>query len=208
MKDAARYIAAGAVATILIVAAFAVGRITAPPPVIESSADTVTKIVTRYKDFPDPVKTAAAGFVKIPDYRFITDTVTNEVLKIVHDETDIYLPREQKYYEEADGALRVWVSGVDPRLDRWEWDQSTTTITEKIQLKPKSWSISAYAGAGSIFIQNRTIFESKAGLSLNYNTSPHCKISISAGGNCTVEGGKILFGPQVEGAIAYDIFQW
>lgn len=169
MKDAARYIAAGAVATILIVAAFAVGRITAPLPEVERVTDTVTKVVTRYRDFPDPVKTAKAGFVRIPAYRFISDTVTQEQILIVHDTTAIYITREQKYYEEADGALRLWISGVDPRLDRYEWDQTTTTITETIRPKPKRWGLSIYAGGGITIAGGKILLGPQAGAAITYD---------------------------------------
>lgn len=169
MKDAARYIAAGAVATILIVAAFAVGRITAPPPEVERVTDTVTKVVTRYKDFPDPAKTAKAGFVRIPAYRFISDTVTQEQTLIVHDTTAIYITRERKYYEEADGALRLWISGVDPRLDRYEWDQTSTTVTETIRPKPKRWGLSVYFGGGATIVGGKILMGPQAGAAITYD---------------------------------------
>lgn len=169
MKEQLRYILAGAAVMALMLISFAAGRITAPLPEVERVTDTVTKVVTRYRDFPDPVKTAKAGFVRIPAYRFISDTVTQERNLIVHDTTAIYITREQKYYEEADGALRLWISGVDPRLDRYEWDQTTTTITETIRPKPKRWGLSIYAGGGITIAGGKILLGPQAGAAITYD---------------------------------------
>lgn len=169
MKEQLRYILAGAAVMALMFLSFTAGRITAPLSEVERVTDTVTKVVTRYKDFPDPVKTAKAGFVRIPAYRFISDTVTQERNLIVHDTTAIYITREQKYYEEADGALRLWISGVDPRLDRYEWDQTTTTITETIRPKPKRWSLSITAGYGVAVAGKQIQLAPFIGAGISYN---------------------------------------
>ena len=160
-------------AFILIAASFAlgdhVGKSSVEAGAPEIIRDTTVKIVTRYRDFPDPVKTAKAGFVRIPAYRFISDTVTQERILIVHDTTAIYITREQKYYEEADGALRLWISGVDPRLDRYEWDQTTTTITETIRPKPKRWGLSIYAGGGITIAGGKILLGPQAGAAITYD---------------------------------------
>ena len=169
MKEQLRYILAGAAVMALMLLSFAAGRITAPLPEVERVTDTVTKVVTRYRDFPDPVKTAKAGFVRIPAYRFISDTVTQERILIVHDTTTIYITREQKYYEEADGALRLWISGVDPRLDRYEWDQTSMTVTETIRPKPKRWGLSVYFGGGATIVGGKILLGPQAGAAITYD---------------------------------------
>lgn len=169
MKEQLRYILAGAAVMALMLLSFAAGRITAPQPEVERVTDTVMKVVTRYRDFPDPVNTAKAGFVRIPAYRFISDTVTQERILIVHDTTAIYITREQKYYEEADGALRLWISGVDPRLDRYEWDQTSTTVTETIRPKPKRWGLSIYAGGGITIAGGKILLGPQAGAAITYD---------------------------------------
>lgn len=121
-------------------------------------SDTVVKVVTKYKDFPDPVASASAGFIPIPVYKFITDTVTQEKLVVVNDTTFVYVPREQKYYEEEEGRLRLWVSGYDPRLDRYELDAIMTTVNNTVYAKPSRWSFTISAGWGLTYgIINRTI---------------------------------------------------
>ena len=122
-------------------------------------SDTVVRVVTKYKDFPDPVASASVGFVPIPRYMFFTDTLTEEIPVPVPGKTDtVYLPREQKYYEEEEGRLRLWVSGYDPRLDRYELDAITTTVNNTVYAKPSRWSFTISAGWGLTYgIINRTI---------------------------------------------------
>lgn len=113
--------------------------------------DTIVKVVAIYKDFPDPVASASVGFVQIPKYMFLSDTVGVPVPVPIPGPTDtqyVYLPREQKYYEEEEGRLRMWISGFDPRLDRYEWDAVSTTVTNTIYIKPSRWSFSISAGWG------------------------------------------------------------
>ena len=126
-----------------------VGRVQAVGTMV-AKTDTVVRIVTQYKDFPQPAKTALAGFVPVPRYMFLTDTITRvERAEIaVHDTTPVYLPREQQYYEEADGRLRLWVSGYDPRLDRWEMDERQATVTQTVTPRRSRWSLGLSAGYG------------------------------------------------------------
>lgn len=118
---------------------------------LDSKCDTTVKVVTVYKDFPKPAETALAGFVSVPAYKFITDTVTfvkwAEIAIPVHDTTVVYLPREQKYYEEEEGRVKVWVSGYEPRLDRYEVSWPETTITQTLVHRQR-WSFSVSGGWG------------------------------------------------------------
>ena len=134
----------------------------------ETKRDTVVKVVTVYKDFPQPQKTAQIGYVAVPAYKFITDTVTNEIPVFLHDTTVVYLPREQKYYEEADGKLRLWVSGYEPRLDRYEYDVETVTVTNTIKIKPSRLSISISGGYGAGMQNGRVILSPYFGFGLSY----------------------------------------
>lgn len=134
--------------------------------------DTITKVVTVYKDFPKPVKTASVGFVPIPAYRFLTDTVTQEIATVMHDTDTIYLPRESKYYEEEGGSLRMWVSGVDPRLDRYELDTRETVVTNTITKSAPRWSIGLQAGYGIAFYDKRCIASPFMGIGVTYRLFP------------------------------------
>ena len=148
---------AGCIAVGLIACSFLIGRATAPLPEAETVRDTITKIVPVWKDFPQPVKTVSAGFVAIPAYRFLTDTVVNNVDHyipiVLPDSTGtVFLQREQKFYSEDDGRLRLWVSGVDPSLDRYELDHIETTVTETIHPAPKRWGLSVTLGVGVSYV--------------------------------------------------------
>ncbi len=112
--------------------------------------DTVEKIVTVYKDFPQPAKTALSGYVAVPRYYFLTDTVNTVEVAIRRDTVTqfVYLPRETKYYEEEEGKLRLWVSGFQPQLDRYEVDWTTTTITETYRQRQKRWGLGITGGFG------------------------------------------------------------
>ena len=118
---------------------------------LDSKTDTVTKVVTVWKDFPQPVKTARLGHVAVPSVYFLTDTVTRtQLVEIaVHDSIPqyVYLPLEQKFYSEDDGRLRIWVSGYQPNLDRYEFDKAETTITQTLVHRQR-WSFSVSGGWG------------------------------------------------------------
>lgn len=133
-----------------------------------SRLDTVTRIVTVYKDFPKPQETALSGFVSVPAYKFITDTVTCvETAEIaVHDTTVVYLPRERKYYEEEDGRLRLWVSGYDPSLDRYEISWPETTVTRTVL--PRRWSLGVTAGYGAALHDKTVTLSPFVGFGVNY----------------------------------------
>ena len=136
-----------------------------------SERDTTTKIVTVYKDFPDPVKSSMAGVIAVPKYLFLTDTAHIEVEVPVPGDTVtqyVYLPREQKYYEEEEGRLRMWVSGYEPRLDRYELDAVTTTITNTVYEKPSRWGISISAGYGATLIDKNVKLSPYLGIGVSY----------------------------------------
>lgn len=138
--------------------------------IVISQRDTVVRVLTQYKDFPKPAETALAGFVSVPAYKFITDTIlaveSREIT--VHDTTVVYLPRERKYYEEADGRLRLWVSGYEPRLDRWELDERQTTITQTIAERRSRWSIGLTAGYGAAVAGGAMQMAPYVGVGLSY----------------------------------------
>lgn len=74
-----------------------------------------------------------------------TDTVKERQLVpyAVHD--TIYVPIVQRYYEELDGRLRLWISGYRPTLDRFELDERETYITRQ-----KKWGFSVATGPAVI----------------------------------------------------------
>lgn len=121
---------------------------------LDSKSDTVTKVVTIWKDFPQPVKTAQLGHIAVPSVYFLTDTITRtEWVEIaVHDSIPqyVYLPKEQKFYSEDEGRLRIWVSGYQPNLDRFEFDKAETTITQTVVHRQR-WSFSVSGGLGATY---------------------------------------------------------
>lgn len=135
---------------------------------IEVVADTVTRVVTVYKDFPQPIETAKIGHIAVPMYKFLTDTVNTVETAYLHDTTVVYLPREQKYYEEEDGALRLWVSGYEPRLDRYELDKKEMVITNTVTVTPSRLGISIYGGYGAAYYDKRVILAPSIGIGITY----------------------------------------
>jgi hypothetical protein len=79
----------------------------------------------------------------------------------------VYLPREQKYYEENDGRLRLWVSGYDPRLDRWELDERQTTITQTV-VPRRRWSLGVTAGYGLALTEPKVALAPFVGVGITY----------------------------------------
>lgn len=55
---------------------------------------------------------------------------TTRVPVFIHD--TLYLPITQKYYERLDGRLRLWVSGYEPQLDKWELDERTAIVKKRL----------------------------------------------------------------------------
>ena len=146
-----------------------VGRVQAVGTMV-AKTDTVVRIVTQYKDFPQPAKTALAGFVPVPRYMFLTDTVTivQSAQTAAQDTTLVYLPREQQYYEEADGRLRLWVSGYDPRLDRWEMDERQAIVTQTVTPRRSRWSLGVSAGYGVVLAGDAVRLAPYVGVGVQY----------------------------------------
>ncbi|MBQ6958138.1 MAG: hypothetical protein IJP77_06235 [Bacteroidales bacterium] len=143
---------------LLIVASFFAGDYYGQKKVessIVAHTDTVVRVVPVYKDFPQPQKTVISGFIPIPRCVFLTDTVKTVETLVLHDTTYVYLPREQQYYVEADGKLRIWISGYDPRLDRYEFDAPEKIINTTVTQKPSRWSISLQGGCGVMFVDGK-----------------------------------------------------
>lgn len=161
------------VPVVLIVAAFFGGDYYGQRKVeksLVSERDTVIKTVTVYKDFPDPIKTAKVGYIAVPKYLFLPDSVDRPVPYAVHDTTTqyVYLPREQKYYEEEEGRLRLWVSGYDPRLDRYELDAQVITITNTVTEKRSRWGIGISGGYGVTLVGKTVQLSPYIGIGINY----------------------------------------
>ena len=165
---------------------------------IVSKTDTITKIIPIYKDFPDPVASASVGFIPIPSYAFITDTVTNEHYIPVHDTTVLYLPREQKYYEEDDGRLRLWVSGYDPRLDRYELDKTETVITNTVTTAPARFSLGIIGGFCAKFPQKTVNYFPYIELDAAYAITKHWSIGVSGGYEVPIVDSKLMPAPFVK----------
>lgn len=156
------------VAILLVAAAFFtgdyIGRRSAPGGDV-IARDTVVRTVTVYKDFPDPAKSALSGYISIPRYCFITDTEKVEIVALQRDTVTeyVYLPREQQYYEEEDGRLRLWVSGYQPRLDRYELDYPEVTITNTVTRRPR-FAIGIQLGYGLTLRDGKVGFSPYAGI--------------------------------------------
>lgn len=138
---------------------------------ITAKRDTVTKVVTMWKDRPEPLKTTALGYLRVPVVYFIGDTIEQEKPVFLHDTTVkyVFLEREQKYYEEDEGRLRLWVSGYQPNLDRWELDRAETTITETVKVKPSRWGIGINGGYCMTIVDGHVVLKPYIGAGITYN---------------------------------------
>lgn len=173
--------------------------------------DTVKKVIPVWKDFPDPVKTVSAGFVALPAYRFLTDTVSRDVNHFIpvylRDSSDtVFLPREQRFYSEDEGRLRLWVSGVDPSLDRYELDRIETTITETIYPAPKRWGLDLYMGFGGTFT-SQPLLNAQAGLELRYEPG-RWGFGLLGGYGVNFIDGKLVPAPFIGGRAKLNIISW
>lgn len=102
----------------------------------------ITKTVTEFLPAPKSIE-----FTR---WAFFTETDTlNTVEYIPYAVNDtIFVPISQSYYERLDGRLRLWISGFDTSLDKFELDENYTHITHTIH---KKWSWSVGAGPAIIY---------------------------------------------------------
>ena len=129
----------------LVVAALFIGRSwgrNAAISSIETKVDTLTIYKTKSEISPVPAISTDIGYkgVFVPQFIWVTDTLTKEI----HD--TIYVPITQKYYERMDGRLRLWISGYEPNLDKWELDEQIQYVTKESFVEPKKNKVFIDAG--------------------------------------------------------------
>lgn len=96
--------------------------------------DTVWRYKTVYKDKPEPASSwRSSDLVKLPLYVFCSGSDTTVLVKTdtVHDTCYVFVERTHRYYEEEGGKLRIWISGIEPSLDRYELTTEEATITKR-----------------------------------------------------------------------------
>ena len=151
-----------AIAVALLVAAFLLGRCTAP----EYEAE--TQVIERV----DTMVVRDTIIREKPSYRteyvFVRDSVTVQV----HDTVYISLPRQMRVYQ--DSLYRAEVSGVDPTLDRIEVYPQTKVVT-KIETQTisvterRKWGIGVQVGYG-ITKQGQSFYPGPyIGVGISYN---------------------------------------
>lgn len=108
--------------------------------------DTIIITNTVTETLPDPDTVWFERIVKVPVDSIKIDTVyqSKEIPIIVHD--TIYVPLSVSYYERLDGRLRLWVSGYQTSLVKWELDEQTKLVSCR-----KRWGISAGLGVAAIY---------------------------------------------------------
>ena len=130
-----------AIAVALLVAAFLLGRCTAP----EYEAE--TQVVERV----DTMVVRDTIIREKPSYRTEYVFVRDSVKVRVHDTVFVSLPRQMRVYQ--DSLYRAEVSGVDPTLDRIEVYPQTKYITRKeTQIvrvtERRKWGVGVQVGYG------------------------------------------------------------
>ena len=130
-----------AIAVALLVAAFLLGRCTAP----EYEAE--TQVIERVDTLHIRDTVIREKPVYRTEYVFVRDSVSVQV----HDTVYINLPRQLRVYQ--DSLYRAEVSGVDPTLDRIEVYPQTKVVT-KIETQTirvterRKWGIGVQVGYG------------------------------------------------------------
>lgn len=130
-----------AIAVALLVAAFLLGRCTAPK--YEAETQVIEKV--------DTMVVRDTIIREKPSYRTEYVFVRDSVRVQVHDTVYINLPRQLRVYQ--DSLYRAEVSGVDPTLDRIEVYPQTKVVT-KIETQTirvterRKWGIGVQVGYG------------------------------------------------------------
>ena len=134
----------------IAVAAFFLGRRTAPESEPSARVDTVVVWKVKSEDRP---QFEAEKLLEFRSYNitaarpiFLESTDTVEKLIPYVKDSLIYVPITQQYYERNDGHLRLWVSGYNTSLDRWELDEPEMIVTKR-----KRWGFSVGAGPAVIY---------------------------------------------------------
>lgn len=168
--------------------------------------DTVENIVTVYKDFPQPAKTFVSGFLSVPRCYFLTDTVNTIETALQCDTVTqfVYLSKEHKYFEEEGGKLRLWVSGFQPELVRYEVDWTTTTIIETHKQKSRHWGAGASGGYGVTVFDGKAIAGPSASVFGFYNFN-RFGLGISGELNTAAYNGGLLATPSVK---VFGFYSW
>ena len=109
---------------------------------IETKVDTLIIYKTKSEISPLFEQSTAIGYkgLSVPQFVWVTDTLT----MTVHD--TVYVPITQKYYERLDGRLRLWISGYEPNLDKWELDEQIQYVTKESFIEPKKNKVFLDAG--------------------------------------------------------------
>lgn len=91
----------------------------------------ITKTVKEYLSKPDKIDFKHWDY-SIPEQYFFTDTVRTKPV-FIHD--TLYIPINTYYYERLNGRLRIWASGYNVSLDKWELDEQHTIISKQKRLE-------------------------------------------------------------------------
>lgn len=146
----------------LLVAAFVVGRCTAP------TYEAETEVVERVDTMLVRDTVIREKPVYRTEYVFVRDSVRVQV----HDTVYISLPRQMRVYQ--DSLYRAEVSGIDPTLDRIEVYPQTAIVTkvekETVYVKEKKrWGVGVQIGYG-IGTHAGTVYTTPyVGVGISYN---------------------------------------
>lgn len=149
---------AGVIAVTLVLAAFLVGRYTAPEPCPEISVETVVIRDTIHDTVPVEVEKLITRVIRDTALIVVTDTLTNTVY--------VNVPIEETRYKTDDYDLTI--EGYRARLlsiDVYKQTERIETIREK-KVKNR-WGIGLQVGYGYGFIANE--FCPYIGVGLSYN---------------------------------------
>ena len=162
----------GALATLLLLLAFWLGRITTPePPTVSERVSEVTEVVrdTVIHDRPMYVYKEVRDSIPYAVTKIVRDTVT--LCEVVTVRDTVWLPKEVKVYE--DSLYRAEVSGYMPNLDRIDIYAPTKIVTiekeREIAVKAKSrWGLGVQVGYG-VTVQKQPEFRPYIGVGVSYN---------------------------------------
>lgn len=97
--------------------------------------DTIYVTKTEKEYLPSPKSIDFKNWeISIPERLFYTDTIKTEPI-LIHD--TLRIPIHSYYYEQLNGRLRIWASGYNVSLDKWELDEQHTIISKQKRLEFK-----------------------------------------------------------------------
>lgn len=132
--------------------------------------------------------------IRVPAVCSVKDTIEVPRVIVEKDTFRVYVPITQTKFSIADGKVRIWASGYNVGIDKWEYDE----VTREVKVYPKQHRVFASADGG-LYGKNPHL-----AVMANYGYSTRWGMEVSAGLGYDILSNGIAVGASVK----MNIFAW